>query len=86
MKIANVIYVTQASSVPLEVELDAELARIGLDPSWNIPVAGAKGWQSPQSAALELMQRGAHRVDFCVARWEAEGGLTLLDSHMKRAS
>jgi hypothetical protein len=85
MRIANVVYVTEATGIPQEVEIEAELKGLGFDPRWNVAAATSQGWPTPQRAALELMQRGAHRVDFTVARWEPEGGLTLLDSHMKRA-
>jgi hypothetical protein len=64
MRIANVVYVTEATEIPQEVEIETELERLGLDSRWNVASSLAQGWRTPQRAALELMQRGAHRVEF----------------------
>ena len=77
MRSGNVIYLTEATRIPPEVEPEKELVGKGMDPRWNLLAASSPGWLSPLDATLELAKRGAHGVDFRTATWVVDSGLEI---------
>lgn len=73
MKTGTVVYLAGIGEIPAELDVDAELARAGLDPAWTEVSAPAAGFCTVQRAALNLAARGAGRIALASASYDGGG-------------
>lgn len=83
MQTATVLYLTDAATLPPDLDLPEAAARAGLDPIWTEPAATLAPFPRVEDALLRLAQRGAATVDIVAGSWNGEGELLLSDRRLR---
>ena len=76
MQTGTVLYLTDSSNVPDNLDDARLIAEVGLEPGWTELAASVDGWLPVEAAVHRLIVRGAHRVEAVSCRVDAEGAVS----------
>lgn len=83
MRTGTVLYLTDAASVPDDVDDEAVISRAGLDPGWTLVAAQRCGYYAVEEALHLLISRGATRVDAVKGRLGPDGFVDLFGAPLR---